>query len=184
MLSLTKTKAPEAVKVDGVFYTIHTDYRYWISFSKMIQEKHFYYEYDFLYLEEKPEDREKGFNALLEFYADKNLLPRIKAQENDKKVLDYELDADLIFSAFYEVYGIDLTETNLHWYKFKALLNGLHGTKLNEIISYRLYDENEKSDYKKSMIESRQMWELPEIITEEEQKAIDEFDAKLQDSLS
>lgn len=179
MLSLTKTGAPETVKVEGAFFRIKTDFRYWISFSKMLKENHTFLEYDFLYEDEKPEDRKAGFDALVAFFVDKHELPRVKESENKSKAIDYELDADLIFSAFYEVYGIDLTDAKLHWHKFKALLNGLHGTKLNEVIGYRLYDETEKSDWKKSMLELRGMWALPEEITDEEQKAIDDFDAQL-----
>ena len=87
-------------------------------------------------------------------------------------MIDYDTDADLIYAAFMEVYGIDLTEERLHWHKFRALMDGLHGTKLNEVIGYRLYDGSDAGDWKKRMAEFHEMWELPEELT-------DEFDAKL-----
>ena len=181
MLSLTKTGAPETVTVEGAFFRIKADFRYWIMFSQMIRENHTYLDYDFLYEGEKPENRKAGFESLFAFFIDKHELPKVKESEGGRKAIDYEKDADLIFSAFYEVYGIDLTEVKLHWHKFRALLNGLHGTKLNEVIGYRLYDDSEKKDFKKAMLELQEMWALPEEITDEEQKAIDDFDAQLKD---
>lgn len=179
MLSLIKTGAPEAIKVDGAFFPIHTDFRYWIRFSEILKEKPSYAVFDFLYTDKKPENRKAGFDALFEFYLDQKPLPKVKKENSDVKAYDYRLDADLIFAAFYEVYGIDLTETKLHWHKFRALFDGLHGTKLNEVIGYRIYDDSEKSDYKKAMLELKEMWAIPEEITEEEQKIIDEFDSRL-----
>ena len=40
---------------------------------------------------------------------------------------DFDVDADLIYAAFWQTYGIDLVKQRgkLHWYSFKALLNGL-----------------------------------------------------------
>lgn len=179
MLSLSQKWAPEAVQVEGAFYSIHTDFRYWVIFARMLREEHVYSEYDFLYTENAPENRVEGFNALLEFFVDKHELPKVNDDGDRKPALDYDYDADLIFSAFWEVYGIDLTEVSLHWQKFKALLSGLHGTKLNDIINYRLYDPKEKNDYKKSMEEGKKMWALPEIYTEAEENAINNFDSQL-----
>lgn len=179
MLSLIKTGAPEAIKVDGAFFAIHTDFRYWIRFSEILKEKPSYADFDFLYTDKKPENRKAGFDALFEFYLDQKALPKIKKEDGLERAYDYELDADLIFAAFYEVYKIDLTEAKLHWHKFRALFDGLHGTKLNDVIGYRLYDDSEKKDYKKAMLELKAMWALPEEITEEDQQAIDDFDSKL-----
>lgn len=56
------------------------------------------------------------------------------------KVLDFEQDADLIYAAFRQVYGIDLQSERgkMHWLTFQALLSGLPtGTRLGEIIQIR-----------------------------------------------
>ena len=42
----------------------------------------------------------------------------------DARDMDYEQDAQEIYSAFRQVYGIDLMETELHWWQFSALLSG------------------------------------------------------------
>lgn len=38
--------------------------------------------------------------------------------------MDYEQDAQEIYAAFRQLYGIDLMETELHWWQFSALLSG------------------------------------------------------------
>lgn len=182
MLSLTKAYAPEAVTVDGAFFAIKTDFRYWVLFSQMLaEENRLLTDFDFLYQNEIPQDRKAGFDALFDFFVNKKELPRIFGEGDNINVLDYEQDAELIFAAFLEQYGIDLIEENLHWWKFKALLSGLHGTKLNEVMGYRCYDENDKTDWKQAMKLNKKRWELPEKRTGEEKAAIDEFDKLLGD---
>jgi hypothetical protein len=49
-----------------------------------------------------------------------------ESSEENEPVLDFEQDADAIFSSFYKEYGIDLIDIPfLHWNKFKALMAGL-----------------------------------------------------------
>lgn len=182
MLSLEKANAPEAVLVDGVFYAIKTDFRYWITFSRLVQEeKPNLFDFDYLYENKAPEDRQKGLESLIDFYVNKKELPRVFEGDDDFSVLDYTIDAELIYAAFMEMYKIDLIsiETKLHWWKFKALLSGLHGTKLNEVMGYRCYTEGAKSDWKKEARENKKRWELPHKLTEEEKEAGEEFDRLL-----
>lgn len=181
MLSLEKANAPEAVLVDGVFYAIKTDFRYWITFSRLVQdEKQRLLDFDYLYENGVPENRQKGFEALIGFYLNKKELPRVFDNDGDVDVISYEHDSELIYAAFLEQYGIDLfEETHLHWWKFKALLAGLHGTKLNEVMGYRCYEEGEKGDWKKAARENKRRWELPQKLTGEEKEASEEFDRLL-----
>lgn len=55
-----------------------------------------------------------------------------------EKVIDYKFDSMHIFSSFMLAYGIDLTKSKLHWWKFMALLSGLpEDTKMSQILSIR-----------------------------------------------
>lgn len=45
-------------------------------------------------------------------------------EQESGKELDYEFDAPEIYSSFMQLYGIDLFETDMHWWKFRALLTG------------------------------------------------------------
>lgn len=80
-----------------------------------------------------------------------------------------------------ELYGIDLIESDMHWYKFLALFKGLHGTKLNEIIGYRLYENTsgKRDAYTRQMEKLRRAWELPQIETDENDEALAAFEARL-----
>jgi hypothetical protein len=101
-------------------------------------------------------------------------------QRSGEKATDYDVDAEYIFAAFLELYGIDLVESNMHWYKFLALFKGLHGTKLNEIIGYRLYENTsgKRDAYTRQMEKLRRAWELPQT-EDEHDEALEAFEAKL-----
>lgn len=184
-MDLIKVCLPSTIEVEGIFYPINTDFRAWIVFSRLLYKENVtLVEFDYLYLNDKPLDRQKGFEKLLEFFAPKKELPRAIGGGNGERVIDYDLDAELIYSAFMQVYKIDLLATDkkgraipLHWHKFTALLNGLTGTKLNDVMGYRSYNENDKSDYNKQLINMRNAWRLPAIETAEDRKAREEFNA-------
>lgn len=184
-MDLSKVKLADSVKAGGKFFKIKTDFRTWICFSRILQDKNAVVDdADFVYSDEIPEKENKveAFQRLLEFYSPKKDLPRNITKQDGEKVLDYDIDADLIFSAFYEQYKIDLLSTDksgklieLHWHKFLALLGGLHSTKLNEIMGYRCYKDDEKSDYKKQMQTLKEMWRLPTEADEKAQEDLDNF---------
>ena len=76
-----------------------------------------------------------------------------------------------------EQYGIDLLETSLHWYKFLALLQGLHDTELNRIINARLYKPSGRNtEIDKLELKQYEAWRLPQ--PEEPDEALDEFMAQ------
>lgn len=78
-------------------------------------------------------ERVKLFEAILAQYV--NPEPKKKKQ---KKSIDFEHDAKYIFAAFVQAYQIDLTCSDLHWWKFLALLSCLpDDTKMAQIIHIR-----------------------------------------------
>lgn len=181
MIDLTKAVLPNTVTVHGVLYEIQTDFHYWINFNLILQEEEnpLYSDFDFMYKFNKPEDRQEGFFQLLKFNRQKKLLPRPTSNSGtDEIIFDYKIDSDLIYSAFFEQYGIDLCNSTLHWFKFQSLFEGLHDTKLNDVMSYRSYDPNYKYDYKKDMEEKKKAWLIEKKIDKETQKALDKFNAK------
>jgi hypothetical protein len=56
-----------------------------------------------------------------------------------------------------QCYRIDLIKTDLHWWDFLALFNGLCGTYLNEIMAARTSSD-------KYMKEAKKAWSLETII--------------------
>lgn len=181
MFDLKKSKLPQAVKVGGSFFKIHTDYKYFLRMAELLQDKSTpINDFDFMYVNKIPASRLYGLRALCEFMNPKRELPRSTGDESTELVLDYKIDAPYIYAAFLEQYKIDLIETNLHWYKFLALLHGLHDTELNRIISARLWKPSGKeTEYEKEQRKQYEAWKLPQPEDNEPDSALDEFMAKL-----
>lgn len=85
---------------------------------------------------------------------------------------------DYIFAAFLQAYDIDLTEVNMHWYKFRALLQALpEKTMLSQIMSYRAYTGHENSkDEKEIYSKLKDLWTPRPKPTKQELKAEEEFE--------
>lgn len=186
-MDLTKLTLPSAVEADGRFYEIHTEHPYWIRFSQVIKDKNaVLYDFDFLYKNEIPENRKDGFDSLCSFFYEKKEIPRKDFTSSSNEIpYDYTVDSDLIFSAILSQYGVDISETPVHWHKFRAMLEGLHGTKLNDIISYRLYEPAKKTDsYEKSMLRLKRLWHIPDEDDRLAAEAREKFNALLDGSSS
>ncbi len=176
MIALSEKALPDTVTVDGGVYAIQTDFRFWLKFSELTADRKtppsalmFLYPYD------KPPSLVDAVEALFKFYNPPQALPRSTGSEAGDRALDYALDEDLIYCAFLQQYGIDLKDTDLHWWKFQALMRGLQDTKLNEIISYRLYTNKGKPDaYSREMERLKRAWALPDEIDD---KALKDFSA-------
>lgn len=185
MINLSKVKLPDCIEAAGSFYNIKTDFRSWLNFSRIVNTKGAVVDdVDFIYTDTIPpaENKKEAFEKLLEFFQPKNELPRSTGESSGVKILDYEIDADLIYAAFYEQYGIDLLATDenghavqMHWHRFLALLSGLHNTKLNEVMSWRGWTGDTKTEYGKQMQKLRNAWELPEEKDEKVQEDLEKF---------
>ena len=181
MIDLKKARLPGAVEVEGSLYNIQTSFKYWLRFLELLENKDVTpNDFDFMYRNSKPSNRQDGILALMQFCNPPEVLPRFRESEGDGKVVDYIIDADYIYSAFMEQYGVDLITSDMHWYKFQALFRGLHDTKLNEIIGYRVYKHTsgKKDSYVRHMEKLRSAWELPTNIDEDDEDLKD-FENKL-----
>lgn len=138
---------PETVEIDGEEYDINTDFRISIMFELLMQD-------------DELEDSEKTMQALKLYYP---VIPenKIKAGEKiiwfyrcgkesdyyeadtgvtkQKQIYSFEHDAGYIYEAFLQEYGIDLQDIeDFHWWKFRALFNGLpNTTEFVKIMEYR-----------------------------------------------
>lgn len=173
MLNLTQRALPDTVMVDGRAYLIKTDFRTWIQFLRDVKKGK---EFDCTYIFVKDFPPNIDVKALMEFARPPRELPRVSTQ-SDVISIDFDIDADYIYSSFMECYGIDLFEVDLHWHKFLALLSGLNeSTTMSKIMGYRNY---KKSKSKKDPYEElKRAWEIIPPLTEEEQAEIDEFESQ------
>lgn len=127
---------PTAVSVDGEGYCIVTDFREWIRFIDLAEDK----DMDVRtkaqlalewFTEDVPCDKGKAISALALFlqckYPDEDTGTETGAKtESPVPVFSYSHDADAIYADFMRYYGIDILDIDhLHWWKFKAMLNNL-----------------------------------------------------------
>lgn len=147
---------PSTVEIDGTEYEINTDFRISVLFSLLMEDDELTEEQKVLqavnlYYPVVPNNIGKAIEQIKWFYScgksDKPIGNK-KRKTNSKKVFDFEVDANYIYSAFMSQYNIDLQDIGqLHWWKFKALLEGLkEDNKLSKIIEYRSMDLSKIKD--------------------------------------
>ena len=186
-MSMLIDRLPENVEINGKVYKIRTDFRTSILFETMMLDEEFPDELkgsqaiDLYFYEPPPiEYGEEALKRIIEFYScGKTENPGKSGKISIKEIYSFEYDDDYIFAAFYQQYGIDLTDTNLHWWKFKALFKSLcENCKIVEIMGYRSTDlsdiPKEKQKFYRSM---KKLYELP--ISKSEQERIEEIENRL-----
>lgn len=172
---LERNSLPNTLSIAGREFPIFTDFRVWMRFEISVSKMGVgdLIPVDYLFPEDKP--RYCRIEDLLAFSRPQNILPRPVFGGSDVIVIDYELDADLIYSAFLGQYGIDLVDVeHLHWHKFLALLAGVNdSTRLREVMGYRCYEKStEKEDVWR--LKLRRAWEI-ERVSPEEKAELEEF---------
>lgn len=119
-------------------------------------------------------DLEMALKDIMWFYQcgkEKKTSHKNKKINNGKKdyIYSYEYDADYIYSAFMQQYKMDLTEIEyLHWWKFRALFEGLNkDTKIVEIMGYRAMDLSKIKDKKEKKFykNMKELYALPDMRT-------------------
>lgn len=187
---------PKTVTVNGSPFLIKTNFSVAVAFTKLMLDKdipnyekilrsiHLWFYKDKMPPHKTAVDVYYAFNAIMWFYtmgeeelegqSDKQVSranPRIR--QKSLRVLDYDYDQDYIVGAFQQLYGIDLTVENIHWWRFKMLFNSLtRETKLVEIMGYRAMEINPKWDeeHRKFYSEMKILYALPDNRTEEEKE--------------
>lgn len=182
MFRFDNGKLPQAVKVGGSFYKIHTDFRFFLKLRADLQNNNASLTaFDYMYIDTPPASRLEGIRALCDLLNPVEELPRRTSNDTNEVVIDYDIDAPYIYAAFLEQYNIDLLDVKyLHWFKFMALLRGLHDTELNRIISARLYKPSGKNtEYDREAQKQYEAWRLPQPGDNEPDEALDDFLNKL-----
>lgn len=90
-----------------------------------------------------------------------------KEDKEEKKIMDFEKDAGLIYASFFHAYKIDLFELQgkLHWYKFSNLLAHLpDNTAFKEVVSYRTMKvpnlKEASKEYREHVIKMKRIYKL------------------------
>lgn len=161
---------------------INTDFRSSILFELLMQDNSLSPELKIrlsldLYYKEIPLDIKKALNGILWFYKcgkeDKKTNKKTKQGKNNQ-IYSFEYDADYIYSAFLEQYGIDLNNVDMHWWKFRALFNGLNeNVMFSKITGYRSMDTDgiKDKEQKKYYEKMKMKYALPDNRTIEEKES-------------
>ena len=152
-------------EVEGL--ELNTDFRTSILFELLMQDKDISNQDKValainLYFNKQPkshEEMKKMTKAIIWFYSCGNKKQElkennqkeeiVKKEKKRKQIYSFEQDDFLIYSAFMEQYHIDLNETKLHWWKFKAMFDGLNDDILfSKVMGYRSIDLSKIKDKK------------------------------------
>lgn len=128
-------------------------------------------------------DADIAINQILWFFTlgghEKDEVPETDEDEDkvvkrkSKIIYSFIHDWGFIYSAFMQCYGIDLFDTDLHWWKFKSLFDCLSDdTQFSKILGYRSVVINSKmsKEEKNFYRNMKRIYSLPDTRTEEEKE--------------
>lgn len=143
--SLSGKELPDSLYVDGIKYDIYTNFHTVLAVLRALGDQNL-----------DPQDRRKIASGLLFFgkipsgdwltpFRDFVGCGQPDGETSDVRDFDYEQDAMELYSAFWQLYGIDLFSVKLHWWKFSALLHGAFSTDnaLSNKVRLRHIDDTE-----------------------------------------
>lgn len=150
---------PEYVKINDKKYKINIDFRVAIECNEIA-------------MDETISDFERALAIIYKLFGDdgindtnnyEKLLELAKkylccgkevVDNNEEPDMDFIQDMDYIETSFMSDYSIDLANTNMHWWKFYNLMNGLSNSEmgnccvLNRVRNLRTYDTKDIKDQK------------------------------------
>lgn len=151
---------PEYAKVGDKLYKINTDFRMAIKCNEIATDESIG-DYEralgiiYVLFGEEGINALEDHERLLEL-AKKYLLcgKELDTRNNEEPDMDYTEDMDYIEASFMSDYHIDLSNEQMHWWKFTKLINGLSNSELgnccvlNRIRNLRNYDVKDIKDRK------------------------------------
>lgn len=189
-------RLPDSVEIGGLRHPINTDYRTWVLIELMLND----------YQLSEPEKiagmlqlafdlqpsiymLEETLAAVLWFYQCGQEIRHTGSSDDRgggyaEPVYSFEHDADYIYAAVLDQYGIDLQEhEHLHWWKFRALLKGLKEDALfSKIKGYRCINitadmTRQQKDFYTRM---KKLYAIP--LPEEQQEELEAIESALMGS--
>lgn len=187
---------PRGVYLYDYFLEFNTDFRQWIKYEELMlddksQDKEMLLVniFDLCFKDGLKVldyiDADIAINQILWFFTlggfTEKELPEAEEDDEEKVVkrkskiiYSFIHDWGFIYSAFMQCYGIDLFDTELHWWKFKSLFDCLsEETQFSKILGYRSIVINSKmsKEEKKFYRNMKRIYGLPDTRTEEEKEA-------------
>lgn len=176
----SKDALPKTVEVDGSIFNIRPDFKTILRCFRLIDDAEILEEHKpailtkMFFVGEYPRN---GMAAFLDF-ARCGEDSKESGGDND---FDFEQDSAEIYSGFMQLYGIDLIDTNMHWYKFRALLSGVFSadTALAKKVELR-HSKDSDSKKKADADRARRNVEIKAVLSRSEEVMQDEIIRRLQ----
>lgn len=148
---------PCSVAFEEKRYPVVTDFHDWIAFFDMLQDDNYTAQERMAcamswYLARPPCDTKTAYDLLIRFASCDDLPHAGKGQEEQsgkRPLISYRYDAAYFIGDFLRFYQIDLTQSHLHWYKFRMLLEALPDeSSIKQRAAYRGIDLSKIKDRK------------------------------------
>ncbi len=141
---------PEYIVLYGERYPVFTSFANWLKISMLLEEKGL----DdaktlseilkLCYKEKLPKNIGSAIAGVLAFLNGDTDISVSSDKKKTGKVYSFFEDSNAIYASFFTKYGIDLCVTDMHWYKFCALFQGLADENpFATLIKIRTIDEKE-----------------------------------------
>lgn len=189
---------PYTVNVGGVAVDINTGHRAGVKFTSVLEDSSLSDEDKLsralgIYYHDRDVSRH-GATALIEaalaFYSydpsacygkTKSALSKGGGRpRKSKQLISYAKDDALIYVAFLQQYGIDLAESEIHWHKFRALIDGLtEDTQLVKVMRYRSIKLGDVSTEERKFYRDMQEFYSLEQISDAEAEQLSALEDKL-----
>ena len=177
-MSILTDTLPTELNICGKNCPIRSDFRTWIKFTQIAvgeerTDVSALVEAVKLVFKEIPPRFDDAVSAMMYFYSPPKQQSGGKAESNRKRMYDFDYDAELIYAGFMQQYKIDLCTADLHWWQFRALVDGLgEDTQFYKVMQYRAMDLSKIKDkeQKKFYSKMKRFYQLPDNRTEEEKE--------------
>lgn len=140
---------PDSVTLYGAEYPVHTSFKNWVRISCILERENIKEPkvlakiLKLCYKETLPPNSISALLGAISFL-NRGTDFSVSQQKKREKVTSFCVDSDLIYSAFYSKYGIDLQNEDMHWYKFCSLFETLADENpFKTVIKIRTTDEKE-----------------------------------------
>lgn len=175
---------------DGVEYKLNTDFRIGIQLFLLQQDPELMEEEKAVLMTELLFDYDRT-----DFTTYKNIPPKTEHEDvykfflygwnhdgdsgerETRRLMDFDVDQWRIHAGFLEKYGINLKTTDMHFWEFMGLLTSLTECAYTRVIDIRQRNIDPKSDKEviNQLIKAKSVYELPEIMSIEQQIEEDEI---------
>lgn len=178
MLAISQEELPTRITADDLEIPVSADFRSWIKADLILKDRQIpkeaklpvicqYIGLDLTDLDVTIPDLWAG---IFKFYMCEQE-PRGEAVSSSRATA-YRFDCDwwLIYAAFIQQYGINLLRADLHWFEFRALLDGLtEQTQFIKVVQARLRDTSKLKGEEKAQAEKlKRYWMVPDDSAQEE----------------